>query len=554
MTDFSEQQTDSRSYQYEATVTVGSDGTYRATLDEATDISGRDSTSGQRITDTTDLTTSAEDTTSPRIDAFSIAAPSSQSLRISFDSSERLSTIRVRITGQESTTLSESDFTVTETGSENYTYEATFTINSEGTFTAKLNRASDSSGNNGAVGQEVSITTDTKQNETKTGGIDGFEDGNIDEYSGMTGGFQPQQSVVKNGDWALKGQVQSGDNQHLYREVNFSKPERVQGYIRVEASTDVGGLENAHIQYHSGGSSGDSILHINFFLDSNNDNQSRPRLEINGEKVTENISFSTWYYVELSDIDWETETVGSVTVDDATVAQNVPFENSASTVDTLHLKVNDNNFGNEIAYFDDVSVGEEADESTEEKTEGFEDGNIDEYSGMTGGFQPQQSVVKNGDWALKGQVQSGDNQHLYREVNFSKPERVQGYIRVEASTDVGGLENAHIQYHSGGSSGDSILHINFFLDSNNDNQSRPRLEINGEKVTENISFSTWYYVELSDIDWETETVGSVTVDDATVAQNVPFENSASTVDTLHLKVNDNNFGNEIAYFDDITIF
>jgi hypothetical protein len=356
MTDFSEQQTDSRSYQYEATVTVGSDGTYRATLDEATDISGRDSTSGQRITDTTDLTTSAEDTTSPRIDAFSIAAPSSQSLRISFDSSERLSTIRVRITGQESTTLSESDFTVTETGSENYTYEATFTINSEGTFTAKLNRASDSSGNNGAVGQEVSITTDTKQNETKTGGIDGFEDGNIDEYSGMTGGFQPQQSVVKNGDWALKGQVQSGDNQHLYREFDSSQPERVQGYIRVEASTDGGGLENAHIQYHSGGSSGDSILHINFFLDSNNDNQSRPRLEINGEKVTENISFSTWYYVELSDIDWETETVGSVTVDDATVAQNVPFENSASTVDTLHLKVNDNNFGNEIAYFDDITI------------------------------------------------------------------------------------------------------------------------------------------------------------------------------------------------------
>jgi len=175
MANFTEQQTTSGSFQYEASVTVGTDGVYRATLEEATDISGRDSTSGQRITDTTDLSNSTEDTISPRIDAFSIADPSSQTLRVSFDSSERLSIIRVRITGQESTTLSESDFTVTEAGSENYTYEATFEINGEGTFTAILNQASDSNGNNGADGQSTSVSIQTSDSDTKLS----FEDGSV---------------------------------------------------------------------------------------------------------------------------------------------------------------------------------------------------------------------------------------------------------------------------------------------------------------------------------------------------------------------------------------
>jgi len=175
MGDFTEQQIGGGSFQYESTVTVDSDGIYRATLEEATDTSGRDSTSGQRITDTTDLTNSTEDTTPPRIDAFSIADPSSQSLRVSFDSSERLSTIRVRITGQESTTLSESDFTVTEAGSENYTYEATFEIDGEGTFTAILDQASDNSGNNGAGGQSKSISIQTSASDTRLS----FEDGSV---------------------------------------------------------------------------------------------------------------------------------------------------------------------------------------------------------------------------------------------------------------------------------------------------------------------------------------------------------------------------------------
>jgi hypothetical protein len=157
MADFTEQQTGSGSYQYETTVAIDTDGTYAANLDEATDINGKDSTSGQEITDTTDLSTSTEDTTPPRIDAFSIASPSSQDLRVSFDSSERLRTIQINVSGSESFSLSRADFSESKSNGR-YTYEATQEVDSSGSYTATLIQAVDQSENDGAEGQSVNVS------------------------------------------------------------------------------------------------------------------------------------------------------------------------------------------------------------------------------------------------------------------------------------------------------------------------------------------------------------------------------------------------------------
>jgi len=181
--------------------------------------------------------------------------------------------------------------------------------------------------------------------------VDGFEDGNIDEYTGEISGFEVQQSVVANGVNALKG---DGDNTSIFRDVSLSQPSRVQGYGRVERG---GGNENAHISYFNGGSSGSKILEINFFMnrgsDGYGDTSGEPKLVVNRTDVCD-ISYSTWYLVELEDINWGEERVGEVKVDGDVKAEDIDFHNSGSTIDTLRLKVND--WEDELGYFDDISI------------------------------------------------------------------------------------------------------------------------------------------------------------------------------------------------------
>ena len=186
--------------------------------------------------------------------------------------------------------------------------------------------------------------------------VDGFEDGNIDRYSGDLNGFNIQSSVVANGNYSLKGQVKDGDNQSISRSVKFTQPNNVQGYVKVIRG---GGNENAHIEYLNGGKSGSTLLHINFRMnegsDGYGDESGSPKLDINGTIVSSDIGYGEWYLVAMSDIDWENEVVGQVLLDQRVIAEQIDFQESGSEVDTVSLKVND--WGNEIGYFDDVSVG-----------------------------------------------------------------------------------------------------------------------------------------------------------------------------------------------------
>lgn len=153
--DFTETQTGDGNYTYETSYSINNSGEFEATLDDAVDVNGNGSLNGQSIRDSTAI--SSEDTTPPSISAFSIANPSDQQLRTSFDSDERLSTVQVHVNGSESATLTKNEFTVTESGNGTYTYEAIYDIGSGGNVTATLERATDNSSNNGADGQSVQI-------------------------------------------------------------------------------------------------------------------------------------------------------------------------------------------------------------------------------------------------------------------------------------------------------------------------------------------------------------------------------------------------------------
>ena len=99
------------------------------------------------------------DTTAPSISAFSVDNPSSQTAEVSFDSDEQVTTITVSGTDDASgTTLNVGDFTESGDATNGYTYTATLSDGSAGTFGATLDTAEDAAGNDGASGESDTVT------------------------------------------------------------------------------------------------------------------------------------------------------------------------------------------------------------------------------------------------------------------------------------------------------------------------------------------------------------------------------------------------------------
>lgn len=88
-----------------------------------------------------------------------------------FDSDEQLANIEVAVSGAETATLTEADYT--ESGTGPYTYSAVYTATTDGDYTFTLNIAEDSAGNDGASSESTTVTV---------GGfsiVDHFDDGTI---------------------------------------------------------------------------------------------------------------------------------------------------------------------------------------------------------------------------------------------------------------------------------------------------------------------------------------------------------------------------------------
>ncbi|MFC6989769.1 hypothetical protein ACFQJD_15555 [Haloplanus sp. GCM10025708] len=123
----------------------GSSGQY--SVDVAINTQSTDNPS----TATLDITAGA-----PSISEFQATDAGSLDVQVSFHSDEQLSSISVDLSGAESTTLTEADFTNTSSNG-GYEYTATYAGSTEGTYTATLNTATDADGNDGASGQSDDV-------------------------------------------------------------------------------------------------------------------------------------------------------------------------------------------------------------------------------------------------------------------------------------------------------------------------------------------------------------------------------------------------------------
>jgi len=184
--EFSETDNSDGTYTYTATHAVSTDGDYTATLTAAADAAGNDGASGESGNVTIDVTP-------PTIDSFAVSNPSGQDVQVAFNSTEQLSTVEVSITGAESTTLTSGDFTATASDG-TYTYEAIHAGNSDGTYTATLETATDDAGNDGASSQSGSVEVDTAD-DGGSGGGPGAGDMSAPSISGFEVTSQSGQNV-----------------------------------------------------------------------------------------------------------------------------------------------------------------------------------------------------------------------------------------------------------------------------------------------------------------------------------------------------------------------
>jgi hypothetical protein len=95
----------------------------------------------------------------PTISEYAVTNPEGREVRVSFNSSDRLTDIEIDISGAESATLTEAD--TTESGSGPYQYVATYQGSVDGDYTATLVRAANSDGVDGTSGETGTVTVDT---------------------------------------------------------------------------------------------------------------------------------------------------------------------------------------------------------------------------------------------------------------------------------------------------------------------------------------------------------------------------------------------------------
>lgn len=91
---------------------------------------------------------------------FNLTKSDTKELQISLKASESLSSVRVSLSGPESTTFSKNDFAETQTGSKEYTYQTTYQINSPGDYEAILNQAADDEDNTIRDNRAVTVSVE----------------------------------------------------------------------------------------------------------------------------------------------------------------------------------------------------------------------------------------------------------------------------------------------------------------------------------------------------------------------------------------------------------
>ena len=524
MADFTEQQTGSGSYQYETTVTIDTDGTYTANLDEATDIDGKDSTSGQEITDTTDLSTSTEDTTPPRIDAFSIANPSSQRLRVSFDSSEQLSAIQVNISGAESISLAKADFIKTETSSDRYTYEAATETDSTGKFTATLAQATDVNGNDGANNQSVSVAVEDSTNQENNTNSVSFEEASIgankpaDPWSVVNDPTSDDfNSVEISGDHATDGSQSlhmtgNGELDRVLVGVNadLTSVAAVQCDVYIEqANVSVGEI------WFGRWLDGESDKRIGFLGQTG---EGENRFNVTGE--------FTDLEGDMSDLSGEHDIVFNMRGSNEAYFDNLRFlDNDDSVIPPSEVLIDKKN--------------QRPSESA--SIDGFEDDSLTEWGSIEAAETTTETAYKGERSVVVTDKHAGEKigSEIMRSFDGISPSSLVGALR----SDDGAYNTVIVTWRD---NTDTAIHKIRIRNYHN------QIEYNNSTTLASTAPNTWYSFELANIDWEDEIVGEVRVNGEIKETNVDFQNPAGEVTSVQLRVHDGGTGS-VGYFDEITV-
>lgn len=289
----------------------------------------------------------SSDTTAPSVSGFSLATPSDQTLRTSFDSTEQLDTIQVDITGAAETTLSTAAFSETATEDGTYTYEATYAAGADGTFTATLVQAADGAGNDGASDESVTVTIDT----SSTGGptvVDDFENTDSLDWSIDRGDRSRLEfsTTAAEGDYSLQF-LQDSEDTSTDISTPLSEPLTFTSFgiwFRYESAHD----NNFRIILRDSG--GDKVFEFREFFGQIHYRDP----ELSGSSVPHTgitqVNQNQWYHLVLENVDFSTYTFDALVYDDTDnlvdSVEGVGFWNERDDVETVEIKNGLGNNGN----------------------------------------------------------------------------------------------------------------------------------------------------------------------------------------------------------------
>lgn len=283
----------------------------------------------------------ASTTESVSISSFGIDTESLRTLRVSFESTHTLSEIKVNISGDDSTTLVQDDFTEHEAESGSYRYIAVFDTESVGDFQATLREAVDVDGNDGATNQSASISTtdniiDDFEAETLDSAWQGIEAdqpvGEITTDESARENFSIQSETVGDGEYALKGDPNGTgeDSEIAQTDLDIlSDGVTVQFYLKL--GPILTGYEQSN-QIHIVNENNKSIIAMSQKDWANDPSETGPdEYSIWSEKL------NSLCLVKIKNINFSTNTIGEVTIDGVKVEENMSFGSDSSKLDGIYV-------------------------------------------------------------------------------------------------------------------------------------------------------------------------------------------------------------------------
>ncbi len=184
---------------------------------------------------------------------------------------------------------------------------------------------------------------------------DGFEDGNVDEYSGVVN-FSASTDVAYSGSWSGKIVSSCGSDHYCdaYLAFNSIQPTEVSYYVYPTTSSSTG---QGYFVMKDGTATVDETNTIFFCYVY--DGQYLRVIGSDGSGndvyIDKSISLNQWYHVEIKDINWTTYT-GDVYFDGVLYANDLKFRAypNVTKIDRIYFY----NFQDAVAYYDEVRIGE----------------------------------------------------------------------------------------------------------------------------------------------------------------------------------------------------